>query len=133
MEALQIENSGIKESQAARLTNPALQQRQGRQASLALAENASLSTGTPHTYSDLADTLENRQKLRATLQNIRELNKDQSNLRYQIRMHSNSGRLQVALVNYRTGETVEEIPSSKLLEFNSELEKMNGLVMEEQA
>jgi uncharacterized FlaG/YvyC family protein len=53
--------------------------------------------------------------------------------RFQFKMHSESGRIQVALVNYMTGEVVEEIPSSKLLEFASTLEELTGLVMEKKA
>ena len=53
--------------------------------------------------------------------------------RFQFQVHSETGKIQVRLVNKKTGEVVEEVPSSKLLDFNSKLEELTGLTLEKKA
>lgn len=96
--------------------------------------------GDAHTrglqYTDVQDTPENRTKIEnaiTALKTVAHAGETPTDTRYQFRMHSESGRLQVALVNYKTGETVEEIPSSKLLEFSRVLEELSGLIIDKDA
>ena len=131
MEALQTQNpqhiqQNLHHLQMGHLTQKERQEAAHRVEGIASQQSASKS------YVDVPDTRENREKIREAMQNYQAAAKSEP-LRHQIRMHSKSGKLQVALVNIKTGETVEEIPSSKLIEFRSELSKMGGLFVEEKA
>ena len=83
---------------------------------------------------NVEDTPRNRERIESAIQALDLIqSQGESDTRYRFKMHNESGKLQVTLVNYRTGEVVEEIPSSKLLEFSSALEDLTGLVVEERA
>ncbi len=89
----------------------------------------------PQRYTDVADTPENRERVDSALKALELVHPELSaeNSRYQVRVHPESGRLQVALINTQTGETVEEIPSAKLLEFSSAMQELGGLLFEKRA
>ncbi|MCB1175785.1 MAG: flagellar protein FlaG [Leptospiraceae bacterium] len=89
--------------------------------------------GNTEQYTNLPDTQENREKIRAVIEEIQNSGPENSNLRMRIKMHGESGHLQVTLVNYQTGEVIEEIPSSKLLEFRKNLSGSDALLLEEKA
>ncbi|MCB1308384.1 MAG: flagellar protein FlaG [Leptospiraceae bacterium] len=83
---------------------------------------------------NVEDTSDNRARIESALNALDVLHRESGqNTRYQFRTHSESGKLQVALVNYITGEVVEEIPSSKILEFSKALENVSGLIIEKRA
>lgn len=80
---------------------------------------------------DLPDTTENRKKIKQAIKEIQDSVSDHKNVQHKIQMDTDSGRIQITLINYKTGETIEEIPSSKLLKFRSELENSDSLLLEE--
>ena len=82
---------------------------------------------------DVPATEENLRKVDAAVKAMEIYNDHHPQTRFQYRTDTDTGRIQVALVNYMTGEVVEEIPSKKLLQFSHQLEEMVGLVMEEHA
>lgn len=53
--------------------------------------------------------------------------------RFLFTVHDKTGKIQVRLVNKNTGEVVEEIPSSKLLDYAARMRELTGLVLEERA
>lgn len=82
---------------------------------------------------DVPATEENLRKVDAAVKALEIYSDHHPKTRFQYRTDTDTGRIQVALVNYMTGEVVEEIPSKKLLEFSARLEEMVGLVMEKHA
>lgn len=88
-------------------------------------------------YTDVRDTPDNRERIAKALNAldavVRSHGPDAATTRYQFKMHAESGRLQIALVNFITGETIEEIPSEKLLEFANVLDELSGLIISKQA
>lgn len=86
-------------------------------------------------YTDVAATPENRRKIEAAVKALEHVHPQltSADSRYQIRMHQESGKLQVALINTQTGETMEEIPSTKLLEFAKAVSELGGLLFEKRA
>lgn len=78
-------------------------------------------------------TAENLRKVDAAVKAMEIYSDHHPQTRFQYRTDQDTGRIQVALVNYMTGEVVEEIPSKKLLQFSHQLEEMVGLVMEKHA
>ena len=82
---------------------------------------------------DVADTPENRAKIQDVLFHFQENVPKNETVQHRLQMHADSGRIQVALINFSTGEVIEEIPSSKLLDFRHELEKNESLLLEEKA
>jgi len=91
------------------------------------------SQGAADHYGNVSATAENLQKVESAIRTLEIYSAEKNPTRFQFKLHSDSGRIQVALVNYMTGEVVEEIPSKKLLEFSSTLEELTGLVMEKKA
>ena len=86
-------------------------------------------------YTDVAATPENRRRIEAAVKALEYVHPEvtSADSRYQIRMHTESGKLQVALINTQTGETMEEIPSTKLLEFSAAMSELGGLLFEKRA
>lgn len=86
-------------------------------------------------YTDVAATPENRTKIEAAVKALEHVHPQltSADSRYQIRMHQDSGKLQVALINTQTGETMEEIPTTKLLEFTKAVSELGGLLFEKHA
>ncbi|MBX7056633.1 MAG: flagellar protein FlaG [Leptospirales bacterium] len=88
-------------------------------------------------YRDVLDTPENRERIGKALGALETVasshGTDAANTRYQFKMHAESGRLQVALVNFMTGETIEEIPSEKVLDFANVLDELSGLIINKEA
>mgnify|MGYP001797426387 CR=1 FL=1 len=86
-------------------------------------------------YTDVAATPENRRQIEAAVKALEHVHPQltSADSRYQIRMHQESGKLQVALINTQTGETMEEIPSTKLLEFSKAVSELGGLLFEKRA
>ncbi|MCB1166713.1 MAG: flagellar protein FlaG [Leptospiraceae bacterium] len=92
---------------------------------------ASLQSGD---HRDVSDTPENRKKVQRALDALDMFASDRkSNTRFQYSIHDETGTIQVKLYNFLTGEVLQEIPSSKLLEFASHMEEMSGLLLNEQA
>jgi len=84
-------------------------------------------------YADVTDTPDNRKAIESAIKALDIFQSNHPNTRFQYQVHAGTGSIQVALVNYLTGEVVEEIPSSKLLEFSSRMEELSGLVLEKKA
>ncbi len=88
--------------------------------------------GTALTY-NVPATEENLRKVDAAVKALEIYSDHHPQTRFQYRTDTDTGRIQVTLVNFMTGEVVEEIPSKKLLEFSARLEEMVGLVLEKRA
>lgn len=86
-------------------------------------------------YTDVAATPENRRRIESAVKALEYVHPEltSADSRYQIRMHQETGKLQVALVNTQTGETLEEIPGTKLLEFSEAMSELGGLLFEKRA
>jgi uncharacterized FlaG/YvyC family protein len=84
-------------------------------------------------FADVQDTPENRRRIENSIQTLNLFQPQHPDTRFQYRVHDKTGTIQIALVNFRTGETVEEIPSGRLLDFASRLEELSGLVIEKKA
>ena len=84
-------------------------------------------------YTDVTDTPDNRKAIESAIKALAIFQPNHPNTRFQYQVHDETGHIQVALVNYLTGEVVEEVPSSKLLEYASRMEELSGLVLEEKA
>ena len=85
-------------------------------------------------HQDVADTPENRQNVQKAIDALDMFSSDKNiNTRFQYSVHDETGTIQVKLYNYLTGEVVQEIPSSKLLEFASHMQELSGLLLNEQA
>ncbi|MEQ9362609.1 MAG: flagellar protein FlaG, partial [Leptospirales bacterium] len=86
-------------------------------------------------YTDVAATPENRRQIESAVKALEYVHPEltSADSRYQIRMHQETGKLQVALVNTQTGETLEEIPGTKLLEFAEAMSELGGLLFEKRA
>ncbi|MDH5655234.1 MAG: flagellar protein FlaG [Spirochaetia bacterium] len=84
-------------------------------------------------YSNVIDTPNNRRAIESAIKALEIFQPNHPNTRFQYQVHDETGHIQVALVNYLTGEVVEEVPSSKLLEYASRMEELSGLVLEEKA
>ncbi len=82
---------------------------------------------------DAVATPENTQKIASSVQALNLFHDDREHTRFQYRVHPEYGTLQVTLFNYMTGEIVQEIPSTKLLEFSKKMREMSGMLLEEQA
>ena len=109
-----------------------------------LMKNAKLVENPGQALEKPAETRETRHAdIQATPENIAEVDKAVKILeifephhpetRFQYSVHSDTGTIQIRLVNKSTGEVVEEIPSSKMLDFNARLEELTGLVLEKRA
>ena len=85
-------------------------------------------------HQDVADTPENRQNVQKAIDALDMFSSDKNtNTRFQYAVHDETGTIQVKMSNYLTGEVVQEIPSSKLLEFASHMQEISGLLLNEQA
>ena len=86
-------------------------------------------------YTDVAATPENRRRIESAVKALELVHPEltSADSRYQIRMHQETGKLQVALVNTQTGETLEEMPGTKLLEFSEAMSELGGLLFEKRA
>ncbi len=86
-------------------------------------------------YTDVAATPENRSRIESAVKALEHVHPEltSADSRYQIRMHQETGKLQVALINTQTGETLEEIPGTKLLEFAEAISELGGLLFEKRA
>ena len=85
-------------------------------------------------HQDVADTPENRQNVQKAIDALDMFSSDKNtNTRFQYAVHDETGTIQAKLYNYLTGEVVQEIPSSKLLEFASHMQEISGLLLNEQA
>jgi uncharacterized FlaG/YvyC family protein len=87
------------------------------------------------TYTDVPDTPENRSKIDRAIDALDTLSSEggRPNTRFTYNIHNETGTIQVKLYNYLTGEVIQEVPSSKLLEFAAHLEELSGLLVDEQA
>ncbi len=94
-----------------------------------LSENSALLRPGDH---DVADTANNRDKINSALTAIDRI-KAGANSRYEIRVDRGSGKIQIHLIDHTSGEVVEKIPSSRLLEFYGSLEELSGFLLERQA
>jgi uncharacterized FlaG/YvyC family protein len=104
-------------------------------AQLKLASGTAAAEHPNRRYTDVADTPENRRRIESAVKALELVHPEltSADSRYQIRMHSESGKLQVALINTQTGEVMQEIPSSKLLEFSAAMSELGGLLFEKRA
>lgn len=85
-------------------------------------------------HQDVQDTPENRKNVQKAIDTLDMFsNEKNTNTRFQYAVHDETGTIQVKLYNYLTGEVVQEIPSSKLLEFASHMQELSGLLLNEQA
>lgn len=84
-------------------------------------------------YEDVLATPENQKRVESALKALEIFQPNHPQTRFQYNVHQDTGRIQVTLVNYMTGEVVEEIPSKKILEFAAQLEELSGLVIEKKA
>lgn len=84
-------------------------------------------------YYDVQDTPQNRKGIDSAIKGLELFQPNHPTSRFRYQIHQETGTIQVALINYMTGEVMEKIPSSKLLEYASQMEKMSGLVMEKKA
>jgi len=82
---------------------------------------------------DVIDNPENRQRIEAAIRALDIFNPNHPNTRFRYSVHSDSGRIQVELYNYLTGEVMQEIPSTKLLDYAAQVQELSGLVLEEHA
>ena len=78
------------------------------------------------------DTRENRVKLELALKAL-EAARPSTHSRYQVHINTENQKLQLQLINYQTGEVIEEIPSRRLLDFYSAIEELNSAFFEEKA
>ncbi len=83
--------------------------------------------------SDVAATPENMERVKMAVETLDVVLARQPETRFHFQVHNDSGKIQVQLVNFRTGEVVEEIPSKKLLDFTSQLEQLTGIALEKHA
>lgn len=95
----------------------------------------SLEVRSEPTYTDVPDTPENRRRIDRAIEALDTLSNEgeRSNTRFTYNIHNETGTIQVKLYNYLTGEVIQEVPSSKLLEFAAHLEELSGLLVDEQA
>lgn len=84
-------------------------------------------------YHNVPDSPENRKRIDTAVRALEIYQPHHPNTRFQYQVHADTGTIQVALINFMTGEVVQEVPSSKLLEFSSRMEELSGLVVEESA
>ena len=84
-------------------------------------------------YHDVPATPENREKVEKAIRALSIYSKNHPETRFQYNVHEESGAIQVQLLNYKTGEVIEEVPSSKLLEMSAQMEELTGLVLEKRA
>ena len=111
------------------VANPARAQQTLQSSRAELARK--LNTGD---HRDVPDTPENRRDVQKAIDALDMFANDKkSNTRFQYAVHDETGTIQVKLYNYLTGEVVQEIPSSKLLEFASHMQELSGLLLNEQA
>ena len=82
---------------------------------------------------DVDATPQNVEAVKTALEALEQIGNKNADTRFQFQVHDKTGKIQVQLVNYRTGEVVEEVPSKKLLDFATQLEELTGLVLEERA
>ncbi len=80
----------------------------------------------------VADTPENRGKIQTALKALASIQPG-IHSRYQIKVHNETGKLQIQVINHSTGKVVQEIPSIRLLEFHGMLEDFSGLLLEKRA
>ena len=80
----------------------------------------------------VADTPENRGKIQTALEALASLQPGIRS-RYRMKVHNETGRLQIQVIDHNTGKVVQEIPSIRLLEFHGMLEDLNGLLLEKRA
>lgn len=78
------------------------------------------------------DTPENRNRIERALRALDIFNPNHPNTRFRYAVHD-SGRIQVELYNYLTGEVVQSIPSKKVLEYADRMQELTGFVFEEHA
>lgn len=78
------------------------------------------------------DTPENRHRIERALRALDIFNPNHPNTRFRYSVHD-SGRIQVELYNYLTGEVVQSIPSTKVLDYAHRLAELSGLILEEHA
>lgn len=88
------------------------------------------SQGVDH---DVISTPENNKKIQSAVQALNLFHEDRNHTRFQFKVHPEYGTLQVSLLNYLTGEVMQEVPSSKLLEFSARMREMSGLLLEKEA
>ncbi len=84
-------------------------------------------------YHDVADTPSNREKIQSAIKALEIFQPHHPQTRFQYSVHENTGKIQVTLVNYITGEVVDAVPSSKLLDFAARMEELSGLILEKKA
>lgn len=89
---------------------------------------------SPEGFHDVPDTAENREKVESAVRVLEAMNGGdkvgkQMN-RFRIQMHEATGKIQVSLINYMTGEVIETIPSSKMLDFSARMQELTGLVLD---
>ena len=84
-------------------------------------------------HEDVKATPENMERVKTAVETLDMVLSRQPETRFHFQVHSDSGKIQVQLVNFRTGEIVEEIPSKKLLDFTSQLEQLTGIALEKHA
>jgi len=84
-------------------------------------------------FSDVSDSPDNRKAIESAIKALEIFQPNRPNTRFQYQVHADSGHIQVALVNFITGEVVQEVPSSKLLDYASRMEELSGLVLEKKA
>ncbi|MCE9597989.1 MAG: flagellar protein FlaG [Spirochaetia bacterium] len=89
--------------------------------------------GTQDVGHDVASTPENNKKIQSAVQALNLFHEDRNHTRFQFKVHPEYGTLQVSLLNYLTGEVMQEVPSSKLLEFSARMREMSGLLLEKEA
>ncbi len=89
-------------------------------------------TDTNTGYTDVDHSPENEKEVQKAISALEALQAHHPETTFQYSV-TDSGKIQVKLLNFKTGELVEEIPSKKLLEFTKSLEELTGLVMEKRA
>ena len=116
--------------------NSTMQNRPNKNIPVPIEKSEKIQTNTVSTkkpeYSDVPDTPENRKAIESAIKALEIFQPNHPTTRFQYQVHD-TGTIQVALVNYLTGEVVEEVPSSKLLDYASRMEELSGLVLEEKA
>ncbi|MBW7858671.1 MAG: flagellar protein FlaG [Leptonema sp. (in: Bacteria)] len=82
---------------------------------------------------DVIDSPENRHRIESAIQALDIFSPNHPNTRFRYSVHNDTGRIQVELYNYLTGESVQKIPSNKLLDYAARVQELSGLILEEHA
>lgn len=83
-----------------------------------------------HVQDDILHTPENVSRVEKALHALEKINSMHPDARYRFQINDKTGKIQVAIINVETGDVMDRIPSSRVLEFASALEKVSGIFLE---